>query len=266
LPLRLAWALTVHKSQGMTLPHVTVNMMGMFACGQAYVALSRATSLDGLTVVKFSPSSVITCPKARHFYDAIKLTAPKLLMQRPRSTVYKHPWGNMDELRFDWTALLPARGYRPHPVVRQGTGDAADVKTLPVPRVEEIRNCRIVFDSAAMISIAEQRTIWSNVLANNICSIPKCVQEEVERSLACITATKEMRLAIRYGLLQVVDEHRRRRRRASEDDHHTFIRYLEGCAEERGGDEMLPLFVCTRNPEAMKVLERLHLNRCDYTQ
>lgn len=48
-PLRLAWALTIHKSQGQTLESVIIDMgYGAFAFGQTYVALSRATNLDNL--------------------------------------------------------------------------------------------------------------------------------------------------------------------------------------------------------------------------
>ena len=50
-PFKLAWAVTIHKSQGKTFNHVVIDMShGIFAAGQAYVALSRCTSLEGMVL------------------------------------------------------------------------------------------------------------------------------------------------------------------------------------------------------------------------
>jgi hypothetical protein len=50
-PIKLAWAITIHKSQGLTFEHVTINLgKGAFAHGQLYVALSRCKTLSGITL------------------------------------------------------------------------------------------------------------------------------------------------------------------------------------------------------------------------
>lgn len=71
VPLILAWALSIHKAQGQTLPRVKVDLGRVFEKGQAYVALSRATSQAGLQVTGFEPRKVMVHPKVIEFYSKL---------------------------------------------------------------------------------------------------------------------------------------------------------------------------------------------------
>ena len=72
LPLRLAWAISVHKSQGMSLPRLRVELASAFATGQCYVALSRATTIDGLCIASFDRDRVLISHEALRFHDAVR--------------------------------------------------------------------------------------------------------------------------------------------------------------------------------------------------
>ena len=71
LPLILAWALSIHKAQGQTLERVTVNLGRVFEKGQAYVALSRATTQHGLRVLGFDKSKVMAHERVVDFYGKL---------------------------------------------------------------------------------------------------------------------------------------------------------------------------------------------------
>lgn len=71
-PLRLAWAVTIHKAQGKTLTEALIDLgPRAFAAGQTYVALSRLTSLDGLYLTRpLRPSDIIVDPAVVRFFES----------------------------------------------------------------------------------------------------------------------------------------------------------------------------------------------------
>ena len=73
MPLKLAYALTIHRSQGMTLDAVEIDIgSNIFAAGQAYTALSRAQNLKSVRIVAVAKNSFIVNPKVLEFYEKIE--------------------------------------------------------------------------------------------------------------------------------------------------------------------------------------------------
>jgi ATP-dependent DNA helicase PIF1 len=73
IPLILAWAITIHKSQGITLEQAEIDAGSkIFECGQTYVALSRVKNLDGLYLTAFDPLQIRVKKKVREYYNSLK--------------------------------------------------------------------------------------------------------------------------------------------------------------------------------------------------
>lgn len=73
IPLQLAWAITIHKAQGMTLDRADVDVGNCFACGHVYVGVSRLRSLDNCRVINFNVGSkgLRADPRVIEFYKQL---------------------------------------------------------------------------------------------------------------------------------------------------------------------------------------------------
>ena len=77
IPLRLAWAITIHKSQGLTFERAIIDAEASFAHGQTYVALSRCTSLDGLVLkTPITSSAIINDNTVSVFNESVEENHP----------------------------------------------------------------------------------------------------------------------------------------------------------------------------------------------
>lgn len=70
-PVRLAYGITIHKSQGMTFDNLVIHLDKIFAAGQCYVALSRTTSLSGLNPLGFAPNKIVVNKDVVDFYQTL---------------------------------------------------------------------------------------------------------------------------------------------------------------------------------------------------
>lgn len=77
IPLKLAWAITIHKSQGMTLDSAEIDLSKTFEVGQGYVALSRIKNIEGLRLMGLNDKALTVDPLILHIDDRIKAASQK---------------------------------------------------------------------------------------------------------------------------------------------------------------------------------------------
>lgn len=103
-PIRLAWAITIHKSQGLTFEKAIIDAGASFAPGQVYVALSRLTSLEGLILYsRIYPHCIQTDERALHF---TRTEQPEDLLHEVLEQEQKVFIARSLVQSFDWTKLI----------------------------------------------------------------------------------------------------------------------------------------------------------------
>lgn len=154
LPLRLAWAMTVHKSQGMSLDGAFIDLGTAFAYGQGYVALSRVRSLAGLFLGGLNARSLEVDPvvlERDEEFRAQSLAAETVLANR--SDV---------ERKADADAFIYACGGRKEPVVKE-TIDAlsAYFPSKPAKKAKEPKwteTLALIIGGRSIVDVAKERS------------------------------------------------------------------------------------------------------------
>ena len=103
-PIRLAWAITIHKSQGLTFEKAIVDAGDSFAAGQVYVALSRLTSMDGMVLYsKINPQCISTDERVLAFAAS---APPEETLEQQLQEEQKKFVENSLVQTFDWSKLV----------------------------------------------------------------------------------------------------------------------------------------------------------------
>lgn len=88
IPLKHAWAITVHKTQGQTIDLAEIDIgRDIFEFGQAYVSLSRVKNINGLFITKYLKSVIRAHPTVRGFYQAISKPSTTPKHQTPNNVI-----------------------------------------------------------------------------------------------------------------------------------------------------------------------------------
>lgn len=103
-PLRLAWAITVHKSQGLTFDRAVIDINDSFAHGQAYVALSRCRTLEGMVLSRPIASKSVITDASVNAYINKELEEAKLAESKLTDLKYQYFLSLLNEM-FDFKTL-----------------------------------------------------------------------------------------------------------------------------------------------------------------
>lgn len=165
LPIKLAWAITVHKSQGMTLERAEIDLSRSFASGQGYVALSRLKSLEGLHLKGFNPQALMIAEQVREA-DAIFRTRSTQAEQ----AITKYDDRELEKLH---EKFLTERGGS----ITELDEVEAEEMAIKVPSHD--RTKEMLKEGLSIIEIAESRSLSVDTIIGHIEKLLE-LKEEVE--------------------------------------------------------------------------------------
>jgi hypothetical protein len=169
-PIRLAWAITIHKSQGLTFERAIIDTGSAFAPGQAYVALSRCTSLEGIVLLsQITPKSVQTDIHAVQLSKSEKQQAE---LQRLFEEEKKRFWAERLLLYFDCRDLINI-SRKMNRLLEDKTSEDYDparklVKNM-LTRAFEIQKVAVRFQEQLTTIVHQQTTDDLSLLSERCC-------------------------------------------------------------------------------------------------
>lgn len=158
-PIKLAWAITIHKSQGLTFEHAIIDAAAAFAHGQTYVALSRCKTLEGLVLSsRLSKSAIITDTTVNNYLSAARQQSPD---NSTLQTLKKNYYFNLLKELFDFRQIeyslkrvcriLDEHLYRVYPRLLSEYKDAEkqfDEKIIKFAGIFEGQYTRLIYNSS----------------------------------------------------------------------------------------------------------------------
>ena len=157
LPLRLAWAITIHKSQGLTFERAIIDASLSFAPGQVYVALSRCKTLDGMVLAsQIPPKAIINDERVDSYIEHQEEAAQRSIEQLPilKDEYYRHL---LMEL-FDFKDILYREEYLGRIIIEFFYRSHTDIAELHKRALEEYKRLIITVADKWLIMI-QQMTI-----------------------------------------------------------------------------------------------------------
>ncbi|MCK0110471.1 helix-turn-helix domain-containing protein [Flavobacteriaceae bacterium S0825] len=226
IPLRLAWSITIHKSQGLTFEKAIIDSQGAFAHGQTYVALSRCKSLEGLVLKsKIKPNQIITDSHVLDFNKNAEANQPNedILQQSKREfqldlisevfDFYKflYPVGRILDIYYKNRGSVEGSVEEPLNTIKESTtsllkvsnGFKSQLQTL-VGNIEipEVNNALQERFTKAITYFKEQTksTIESSLKDFSFSTDNKAIHKDIEKQLDALEELLEIKLLYFEGL------------------------------------------------------------------
>ncbi len=186
LPIKLAWAITVHKSQGMTLDRAEIDLSRSFASGQGYVALSRLKSLEGLHLKGFNPQALMIAEQVREADGVFRARSTQA-----ENAIVKYSEGELTKLH---EKFLTERGGS---VIELDEVEAEEME-VKVPSHEKTKE--MLLSGMSILEIAETRSFSVDTIIGHI---EKLLELKEEVKLAHTLPPKKIVITVKKAFKEL---------------------------------------------------------------